>query len=260
MKAVALAVTALLAVTACGQSAESIDHIHTVSVVDGTVLAGSHNGLWQLSAEDAPARIGDGAWDLMGFAVDGGEYFASGHPGPGMNLPGNVGLQVSTDGGRTWSSRSLVGEVDFHRLAVAGEHVIGIDSHSGAVLYSTDRGNSWQGAQVDGARDVMVHDDIAIIVGDRQWWLVSSTDVTPIEAPLADAVTTFASAAGLYASTRDGQLWQAEGWRGPWRSVASFEQPASWISADQSNVVALVDGSVQFASSSDHQFASLRLD
>ena len=41
--------------------------------------------------------------DLMGFAVaPDGTYYASGHPGAGVDLPQPVGLITSTDAGRTW--------------------------------------------------------------------------------------------------------------------------------------------------------------
>jgi hypothetical protein len=260
MKAIAVAVTAVFAVTACGQSSESMDHIHTVSVTDGTVLAGAHNGLWQLSEQESPILVSELAWDIMGFAADGPEFFASGHPGPTMDLPANVGLQASRDGGRTWESRALVGEVDFHRLAATGKHVIGIDSQSGAVFFSPDRGESWQTAQVADARDVMIDQDTTIVVGPSRWWLVSPTEIESVEAPLVDVVTAHASPDGLYASTQDGQVWHAVAWRGPWRSVATFDQPATWISADSGSIALLVDGRVVRADRRNYQFVQMQLD
>lgn len=117
-----------------------MDHVHGIGVDLGEVLAlATHAGLHRLqSGHDV--RVGPDI-DLIGFIVAGPDHFyASGHPGPGSSLPNPVGLIESTDGGRTWTPRSLGGQADFHVLAVAGRTVVGFD---GGLRISEDGGSTW---------------------------------------------------------------------------------------------------------------------
>ena len=146
------AVTALL-VTACTQQgSESAEvassageenpfgHVHGLALDPGTdqLLLATHHGLFNISGE-SPEKIGP-TNDLMGFATaDAGHYYASGHPGPGSDLPNPLGLVESTDGGQTWQELSRQGESDFHALTVSEEGVIGFD---GTLRITTD-GQEW---------------------------------------------------------------------------------------------------------------------
>ena len=82
-------------------------------------------------------------FDVMGLAADDGLLYASGHPGPTQSLPDPLGVLVSNDGGRTWNPELLTGEVDFHLLRVAGDTMVGVAANYGAVMASTDRGETW---------------------------------------------------------------------------------------------------------------------
>lgn len=118
-------------------------HIHGMDVdaATGTVLLATHEGLFDVSTEPA-TRIGPDI-DLMGFAVGAdGTMYASGHPGPGTDMPNPVGLITSTDGGRTWTPVSRAGESDFHALAATRDGVIAFD---GRLLVSAD-GDTWKPA------------------------------------------------------------------------------------------------------------------
>lgn len=122
-----------------------LGHLHG-AVVDGAdLLVGTHDGVHRVSVDSGTTqRVGDSADDFMGFAGDpSGLLVASGHPGPGSTLPNPLGLITSTDGGTSWQPISLTGEVDFHSLAVNGDEVVGWDTR-GPVLWSTDRGATWQ--------------------------------------------------------------------------------------------------------------------
>jgi photosystem II stability/assembly factor-like uncharacterized protein len=115
--------------------------VHGVAVnpADGLVYLATHDGLFRYGT-GRPTRVGP-VIDLMGFTVVGpDQFYASGHPGPGVDLPQPVGLIASTDGGRTWSVRSRQGESDFHALAASGTAVVGFD---GALRSSPD-GRSWR--------------------------------------------------------------------------------------------------------------------
>jgi hypothetical protein len=82
---------------------------------DGTVYAGTHDGLFKLPVEGSPIRVADRVQDFMGFTVVGPNHFlASGHPKSGSSGPASLGLIESTDGGLTWTPLSLAGGADFH--------------------------------------------------------------------------------------------------------------------------------------------------
>ncbi|MGJ9403517.1 F510_1955 family glycosylhydrolase [Arthrobacter sp. KK5.5] len=105
----------------------------------GKLLLASHHGLFDATREPAE-RIGPEV-DLMGFTGDGnGTFYASGHPGPGVDLPNPVGLLKSTDGGETWDPLSRQGESDFHALTTTRDGIVGFD---GELRTSAD-GTAWE--------------------------------------------------------------------------------------------------------------------
>lgn len=121
-----------------------VGHIHGMSVDPGTnrVLLATHDGLFDVSASPA-VQLGP-TIDLMGFTTAAnGEFYASGHPGPGSDLPDPVGLIRSTDQGQTWQPLSRQGESDFHALAATNGGIVGFD---GQLRISTD-GTSWEIAE-----------------------------------------------------------------------------------------------------------------
>lgn len=116
------------------------DHIHGVDLnpADGQLYLATHDGLFHFA---------DGEWqrkgpviDLMGFTAAGPDHFyASGHPGPGADLPNPVGLIESRDGGTTWAPLSRQGESDFHALTATSGTIAGFD---GQLRISSD-GETW---------------------------------------------------------------------------------------------------------------------
>jgi hypothetical protein len=121
-------------------------HVHGMSVDPGTnrILLATHDGLFDVS--QSPAQQIGPTIDLMGFTTTSdGTLYASGHPGPGTDLPDPVGLITSTDDGRTWEPVSRQGETDFHALAATRDGLIG---HDGRVITSPD-GRAWAVAADD---------------------------------------------------------------------------------------------------------------
>ena len=115
------------------QQAE-LQHIHGLGVDSGsgTLYVATHSGLFQAARDDAQLeRLGDSRQDIMGFSVVGpGRFVGSGHPAPSQNLPPNLGLIESRNGGRSWENISLLGKADFHVLRSAGATVYGVDGGS----------------------------------------------------------------------------------------------------------------------------------
>ena len=117
-----------------------ISHIHSISVDpdSGHLILAAHEGLFEVTPEQVE-KIGP-TIDLMGFTpTENGTYYASGHPGPGTDLPDPVGLIRSTNRGETWQAVSLEGESDFHALTITGNGLLGYDG----TLKSTTDYNEW---------------------------------------------------------------------------------------------------------------------
>ncbi|GLF95398.1 F510_1955 family glycosylhydrolase [Streptomyces yaizuensis] len=142
-------------------SGTTISHIHGVEIgpADGKLYVATHNGIYTPDGEGRPVLVGDRKDDFMGFTVAGkGRFLASGHPAPGRDAPSNLGLIESTDTGRTWKDRSLVGEVDFHSIAYAHDTIYGYDSTNGLLRVSED-GVDWDSRSKLQALDIAVSPD-----------------------------------------------------------------------------------------------------
>ena len=121
----------------------ALDHVHAAVYVDGRLLVGTHTGVAEVDANSGQVtKRGASQDDFMGLAGSSDLLVASGHPGAGSTLPDPVGLIRSTDGGETWETVSLTGEIDFHALAIDGDRVAG-SATAGEILYSEDGGASW---------------------------------------------------------------------------------------------------------------------
>jgi hypothetical protein len=177
-------------------------HLHGIGVdpADGRVLLGTHVGLMAIGP-DGVALVGDATTDLMGFTVAGPQhYYASGHPGPGDDLPNPVGLIETTDGGLTWRALSRAGESDFHTLVAGGGRVYGFDG----VVRSSSDGVGWE----DGAVDVA---PVSLAVDpDDPDVVVATTQQGPVRSD--DAGSTFALVDGapllvFLAWATAGELW-----------------------------------------------------
>ncbi|MEU5164611.1 F510_1955 family glycosylhydrolase [Streptomyces sp. NPDC020875] len=157
----------VLTLTACGGDGDGsgaasggsgISHIHGVEIhpKDGKLYVATHNGIHTPDADGRPQLVGDREDDFMGFTLGpDGAFLASGHPAPGRDAPSNLGLIESTDIGRTWKERSLVGEVDFHSLDYAHDTVYGYDSTNGLLRVSKD-GTVWEKRSPLKALDIAV--------------------------------------------------------------------------------------------------------
>ncbi|WP_038170264.1 F510_1955 family glycosylhydrolase [Tomitella biformata] len=190
-----------------------LDHLHGLHLdADGTVLAGTHTGMFEVEMSGRTTKIGDSDDDFMGLAGVPGtnDLFASGHPGASSTAPNPLGLTASTDGGRTWETRSLLGEVDFHALATDGELLIGFDGVTGLIV-SADAGTTWTPGAAMGAA--------ALAATDGGVWAATADGLQHS----ADAGLTFAAVPGAPVLVRisaaaDGSLWGIDTSGVAWRS------------------------------------------
>ena len=93
-------------------------HVHGLSFSsDGkSVLVPSHYGL-AVYRDAVWSEVNGPIHDFAGFSVTESAIYASGHPTKASALPDPLGLVKSTDGGGSWRSLALGGEVDFHLIA-----------------------------------------------------------------------------------------------------------------------------------------------
>ncbi|AQA22516.1 putative secreted glycosyl hydrolase [Rhodococcus sp. MTM3W5.2] len=196
--------------------APALDHLHGLHVATrGTVLAGTHTGLYAVGTSGRTERVGARDDDLMGLAgvAQTDTLYSSGHPGPSSAAPNPLGLKESTDGGRTWRARSLAGEVDFHALASDGELLVGFDG-TGGLRVSTDRGTTWAaGAALPAASLAIAADGVWAVTPDG---LQRSTDVA-----LSFTVVEGAPDLVIVSAGADGSLWGVDAGGTAWRSDLS---------------------------------------
>ena len=204
----------------------SISHAHgLVAVDDVTVLAGTHEGLVRISTKGATDHVGDVRDDFMGMTGSaGGDVLAtSGHPGAGSDLPNPVGYRVSEDGGVTWETRSLEGQVDFHALTTAGENVVGYPGGDN-VLVSDDGGGSWTGgAAVQPA--ALATSGERVLATTRAGLQVSTDGGRSFEkAPDAPLLVLVSAGTGKHVAGLDttGALWRSADAGATWQQVVGL--------------------------------------
>lgn len=155
-----------------------VEHVHGLGVdpEDGTLLLGTHRGLYRAGPDGVEGPVGGVVQDFMGFTVAGPDrYLASGHPGETSGPP-DLGLIESTDGGDSWTTRSLAGEVDFHALEHRHGLTYGIDARTGRLLVSEDL-RTWETRSTAPLADLAVSpEDPDLLLGTSAEGPVRSVD------------------------------------------------------------------------------------
>lgn len=185
----------------------------------------------------------------MGFTVaDDGTFLASGHPAPGRDAHGNLGLIKSTDGGESWKSKSLSGEVDFHALDYAHDTIYGSDSTNGLLRVSKD-GETWEERGKPQAVDIAVSPDEAdTILATTQSGVARTTDGGETFSTGGEPVMAFISWAkkdALYGVDPAGRLNHSSDGGRTWKRTATVPggQPQALTAMDAKHIlVATRDG------------------
>jgi len=170
------------AARAPGDAKAELEHIHGLGIdpESGALYVATHYGLFRASEDETRLqRMGKSRQDIMGFSVAApGRFIGSGHPDPGQDLPPNLGLIESRDGGKSWKNVSLLGQADFHVLRSAGTRIYGFNSGTGTVMVSTDGGRRWAGhAPPAGVFDLAIDpSDSRRIVASTEEGVFVSTD------------------------------------------------------------------------------------
>jgi len=223
-------------------------HVHNLTVDGGRLLLGTHDGLWEQFPGQLAQRLSESSFDVMGFALLNQRMLASGHPGEGEDLPADLGLQQSTDGGVTWTGVSLEGEVDFHRLRAVGNVVLGLSAHDGLLLRSTDGGRTWTNEATPPLFDLALDPaDPSHVVGTTQQGPVVSDDggssFAPIKGAPLLAVLAWTPKA-LYGVTPDGVVYSSKDSSATWRAKGQVAGPPMALAADGDTVVVLAGAAI----------------
>jgi hypothetical protein len=168
-----------------------------VDPADGALWMATNTGLFRLpDGARRPERVtgtldtGDGSGRVSAQLVvrftGPGRLLASGHPAAEeADLPAELGLIASRDAGRTWTSVSGLGTLDFHAIEQFGNTVIGSLFDGARVLVSRDGGRTFPTERVT----PRVVTGFAADPGDPRRWIASAED-------------------GIYATTDEGASWR----------------------------------------------------
>jgi photosystem II stability/assembly factor-like uncharacterized protein len=235
------------------EAGASLEHIHGLGVDpgDGRLFVATHDGLY--SAAEGQTRVeqvGDVRQDIMGFSlVTADRFIGSGHPATTQELPPNLGLIESRDGGRTWESVSLLGEADFHVLRSSGSRVYGFDGMQGRLMVSSGGGRDWQrrsppAALYDLAVDPADRDGI---VASTERGMFASSDAgrrwRPLSSTLAGLLAW--SQGGLYLVDGEGTVRRSKDAGRSFEAVGRVAgAPSALTAAGGELYVALADGTV----------------
>lgn len=207
-------------------SGASVSHIHGLGLdpSDQRLYVATHEGVYTPDTKDRPKLVGDSKDDYMGFTVAQDKtFYASGHPAPGADGPGNKGLIKSTDAGKTWKSLSLSGESDFHALDYAHGTIYGYDATNGLLRTSKD-GATWKkGASIQALDITVSPQDPDRVLATTGEGIARSTDggktfpkgKQPVMAFLSwkakDGLYGIDTSGGLNRSTDGGATWKETG-------------------------------------------------
>lgn len=248
----AAASVATVAVTLAGctttEEPIAVTHVHAVDLDDqrGAIYVATHDGILRVAANDDDAgaaaadvaqsaevsRLGEWRGDVMGMTRLDDTIYLSGHPAPGSDSPANIGVfEIDVRGGEA-EALSLEGEVDFHSMTLGGVALVsygmaGIDSATGTVMVSRDRGETWTPGAALAARTLSWDARAEQLFATTEEGLLVSTDdgatFSPVEgAPallLISSSPTVATAPflagidvnGVVHTSPDGATWTAVG-------------------------------------------------
>ena len=251
------ALTAALVVAGCtspttpapaSPALEDLGHVHgIVDTGDGTVLLGTHTGLYTLTEDGAVAGpVGGHDFDAMGLTRAGDVFYASGHPGPTtppeLGAP-HLGVLRSTDAGRSWEPVAFTGQEDFHVLTASGAGAIyGIGSSSSTVRTSPDGGATWiDGAELPAA-DLAVAAD-GILYAATQQGVQESRDAGATFTAVPDAPLLYMLEAdpggGVAGVDTEGSLWRLID--GSWTRLGTTTGTVQALGATADGAIVLLD-------------------
>ena len=232
--------------------------VHNLLITDDGIMFGTHQGVWLQRKSQDPVPVGDSRFDAMGLTKHAGGLVASGHPDSTEEQVGNIGLRGSTDQGRTWTSISLTGQVDFHRLVSSGQMILGLSATDGALLASNDSGKNWEALPNPNLFDLALDpSNSSNVVGTTETGPIRSTDggatFTPIPgAPLLALLSW--DTARLVGVTPDGLIYESLDKGATWSKIASVPSQVRAIAAKGEEIAVLAGPDLYYSSDAGRNF------
>lgn len=244
----------------------SAGHVHGLGIdpADGRLYVATHHGILAVDKHDNARRVSQDTADYMGFTITGPRTFlGSGHPAPGSEGHANRGLIRSTDSGKTWKTRSLGGEADFHALEFAHDTIYGYDSTGGRLRVSED-GTTWDKRAELAALDIAVSPSAPErILATTEDGVATSTDGGRTFASAGRPVMAFLSwpePDALYGVTPTGEIRRSTNNGSTWKQTGSVPggPPQALTAIDADRVLAATQNGVYESRNGGKTF-SLRL-
>lgn len=233
--------------TANAATFDSVTHIHGIKAVGTNILMGTHEGLFEFVAQNNMEPIGKDRFDIMGLDSDGTTLFASGHPSLNSKLPNPVGLLRSDNGGKTWTSVSLLGEVDFHFLEVSGSQIYGGNATEGSLMYSKNLGKSWKRIGEMKFTDVAVLSGTqggAVAIEKGKLFKTTNSFTNSTAVPFKSEIAAVESIGrDLYIASKN-QIFRSVDQAKSWKLFKSYKADISDISVSSKILAAIVAGEV----------------
>lgn len=198
-------------------------HVHAIAATDeGQVLLATHDGLYDVSMNPA-RRIGP-VVDWMGFTLGKDGFYASGHPGPGVDLENPVGLMRSTDKGETWEGLSRSGVSDFHAMTASKNAIIGFDT----AMRSTADGIQWKDLDPRIIPATLAADprgSLVLAATEQGIWRSTDDGATFSEPAAGGPLLQYLAVAGTTAVgiTPDGVAWTSDDGGVSWQQGAGLQ-------------------------------------
>lgn len=235
------------------------DHVHNLAFDGSRLILGTHQGVYAQSGENEPTKISDDAFDVMGFAMAGSTWMASGHPGADMSgAAADLGLMTSNDSGKTWTTVSLNGEADFHRLVALGKVALGINSGTGHLMRTEDGGATWADLGKSSLYDIaLAPADASTVIGTSEAGLMRSTDGGKTFTAVTDApLLALLSVTGMKIVGADvyGAVFESMDAGVTWSEIGKLVSQPSALAASGKNIAALVDTTVYLSTDSGKTF------
>jgi len=241
-----------------GVTLDELEHVHSVATDGEEFFLASHHGLYVWSGDSWQLRGEE--FDIMGLAIDGGVFYASGHPGPTQEFPDPLGILVSTDEGQTWAPEVLTGEVDFHLLEAVGASFVGVAANYGAAVASRDAGQTWSTLNPPPLTSLAVNpmnsNDVLVAA---EGLLHLSTDMgatfTPLPSPEGGLFVEWTQSKVFLAT--GSALYEGPGTGGPFSPLDSTFSSISAIGAHASAVIVLDERGVHVSRDGGKSFELL---
>jgi photosystem II stability/assembly factor-like uncharacterized protein len=145
-----------------------------------------------------------------------------------MKEPPLLGLIESTDGGKTWTPLSLLGQADFHALRAAHGRIYGYDSTGGSFMVSTG-GKTWETRSRAAMRDFVVSPSdpetvLAAMANDVQRSTDGGRTWAPANAP-AFVLLSWSAPDEVWGATAPGAVYRSADGGATWQQQSSLPGP-----------------------------------